>query len=94
MRIGLTSGKFIPLDESDESIYAYIRDDPTIGQKLLVVLNMDRGDGRGKAVNYSIPSSVDGSKSKLIITNGPAEEGSSFDKEIQLEPFEGRIYLL
>ena len=71
-----------------------MRDDPTIGQKLLVVLNMARGSGRGETVSFTVPESVDGSKAKLIITNGPAAEGSSLDKELSLEPFEGRIYAL
>lgn len=75
-------------------MYAYIRDDATIGQKLLVVLNMARGSGRGESVKFKVPSSVDGSKAKLLITNGPAEEGSALKEEITLEPFEGRIYLL
>jgi len=71
-----------------------MRDDPTIGQKLLVVLNMARGSGRGEAVTFTVPKNVDASNAKLIITNGPAAEGSGLEKELSLEPFEGRIYVL
>jgi hypothetical protein len=71
-----------------------MRDDPTIGQKLFIVLNMARGSGRGESVTYNVPETVDGTKAKLIITNGPASEGSGLDKELSLEPFEGRIYAL
>ena len=93
--VKLTSpGKFIPLDEDNESTYAYIRDDPTINQCLLVVLNMARGTGRGEASTFNVPSEIDASKAKLIVTNGPEKEGSAFGKEMKLEAWEGRIYLL
>lgn len=88
-------GKFIPLDEASESIYAYIREDSTIGQKLLIVLNLARGnDRRGEKATFKVPKEVDGKGAKLLITNGPAQEGSGLEAEISLEPYEGRIYLL
>jgi len=90
----LVYGVFIPLDESNESIYAYIRDDPTVAQRLLVVLNMARGSGRGEASTFAVPKDLDGSKAKLIISNGNESEGSGFGSEIKLEAWEGRIYLL
>jgi alpha-glucosidase len=94
-RVLLTeSGVFIPLDESNESIYAYIRDDPTVAQRLLVVLNMARGSGRGEASTFAVPKDLDGSKAKLIISNGAEGQGSSFGSEIKMEAWEGRIYLL
>jgi alpha-glucosidase len=92
--INLCLGKFVPLDETDEKVYAYIRDDPTIGQKLLVVLNMARGQGRGEDVTFKLPAGVDAAKAKLVITNGSAKEGSPLESPMKLSPFEGRIYLL
>ena len=41
-----------------------------------------------------MPTEVDASKSKLVITNGPADEGSALESPLKLSPFEGRIYLL
>ena len=88
----LIYGKFVPLDEKNEEVYAWIRDDPTIGQKLLVVLNFARGEGkRGKEVKWTVPVEVEG---KLVITNGAAAEGAALEKEVTLSPWEGRIYLL
>lgn len=69
------TGRFIPIDEENEETAAWIRDDPTIGQRLLVVLNLVRGNGRGKAVTFEI-GTLDVSNAKLIVTNGPAEDGS------------------
>lgn len=82
------------MDEANESIYAYVREDPTIGEKLLVILNMSRGSGRGEEVNFTVPSEVDVSKAKLLISNGPEKEGAGLDQTVKLGPFEGRIYLL
>ena len=58
------------------------------------MLNMARGGGRGEEVTFELPSEVDASKSKLVITNGPADEGSALESPLKLSPFEGRIYLL
>lgn len=90
------TGKFVPLDVKNEEVYAWIRDDPTINQKVLIVLNFARGaDKRGKEVTWSIPSEVDVSNAKLIITNGEAKEGEGLSgREIALGKWEGRIYLL
>ena len=67
----------------------------TIDQKLLVVLNMARGSGRGAESTFAVPADVDGPKAKLLITNGPEKEGSAFASgELKLRPWEGRIYLL
>jgi glycosidase len=90
----LILGKFIPLDEDNERIYAWVRDDPTIQQKLLIVLNLARGkDGRGEEVTFSIPNSVDTSSAKLLITNGN-EKDTSIIGDLKLTPWEGRVYLL
>ncbi|ORY32235.1 glycoside hydrolase superfamily [Naematelia encephala] len=90
----LVYGKFIPLDEKNEDTYAYIRDDSTISQILLIVLNFARGDGRGATSTFVVPKEVDVSNAKLIISNGQAKQGSAIDGEIQLSPWEGRIYVL
>jgi alpha-glucosidase len=73
-----------------------VRDDPTINQKVLVVLNLSRGsDGRGKEVKWSVPVDVDVTSAKLVITNGPAQEGEAIsNRELSLGKFEGRIYVL
>lgn len=89
----LIYGKFIPLDERNEEIYAWIRDDPTTDQKLLVVLNFARGGGRGKASTF-IPTDMNTKGAKLLITNGSAKLGSGIDGDIALQPWEGRIYVL
>ncbi|KAK4688709.1 hypothetical protein P7C73_g1403, partial [Tremellales sp. Uapishka_1] len=92
----LVYGEFIPLDEGNEETYAYIRDDPTISQKLLVVLNFARGNGRGNASTFIVPETVDISRTQLLISNGQEKEGSKIpsSREIALTPWEGRIYLL
>ena len=86
-------GKFEPLDESNENTYAWVRNDPTIQQKLLVVLNLARGDGRGAPATFRT-SDLDTSGARLLITNGKEAINSKFDGVIELEPWEGRIYLL
>ncbi len=83
----------MPLDESNEETYAWVRDDPTIKEKLLVVLNFARGDGRGAASTFN-PMGVDTKGAKLLVTNGPAKLGSGIVGDIKLEAWEGRIYLL
>lgn len=90
----LIYGLFHPLDEANEDVYAWIREDKTINQRLLVVLNMGRGDGRGKDVSWTVPKEVQRNGAKLIITNGSAKEGSGLDDKIELSKFEGRVYLL
>ena len=87
----LIYGVFIPLDESNEDVYAWIRNDPTIGQKVLVVLNFGRGQGRGKEVKWTVPEQVDIANAKLIISNGKEE---ALAREITLSPWEGRVYAL
>lgn len=87
----LIYGVFIPLDESNEDVYAWIRNDPTIGQQVLVVLNFGRGQGRGKEVKWTVPEQVDIGNAKLIISNGKEE---ALAREITLSPWEGRIYAL
>ena len=66
----LTTGNFLPIDESNEDMYAFVRVDEMIGQKLLVVLNFARGDGRGRISTFK--PDMDTTKAKLLITNGPA----------------------
>ncbi len=92
----LIYGKFVPLDEADEEVYAWVRDDPTIGQKMLVVLNLARGaDGRGKEVEWTVPNGVDVSGAKVVITNGEAKVGEGLEGgKVKLGKFEGRIYQL
>jgi hypothetical protein len=41
-----------------------------------------------------VPKEVQRNGAKLIITNGPAQEGSGLDDKIELGKFEGRVYLL
>ncbi|CAD6587105.1 MAG: hypothetical protein TREMPRED_004662 [Tremellales sp. Tagirdzhanova-0007] len=89
----LIYGKFLPLDEANEETYGWIRDDPTIDQRLLVILNFARGDGRGARSTFT-PTNIDTKRAKLIVTNGPAKIDSGIDGDIKLEPWEGRIYLL
>ncbi|ORX36066.1 putative hydrolase [Kockovaella imperatae] len=91
----LIYGIFVPIDEDNESTYAYVRDDKTKNEKLLVILNMARGTGRGEKSTFNIPKDIDVSKAKLLISNGSEAEGSSLASDVlDLEPFEGRIYLL
>lgn len=90
-------GKFISLDAASEQVFAYIRDDETISQRVLVILNMARGkDEKGLEVEWQLPADVDVSKAKLLITNGPLEEGSGVEKDgkVKLSKWEGRVYLL
>lgn len=94
-------GSFIPLDESNNKTYSYIRDDKTIGQKLLVVLNFARtsvdkeGYYHGEKSTVQLPKDLDVSNAKLIVTNGEAKEGSGIEgSSIELGEWEGRIYLL
>jgi hypothetical protein len=92
----LTIGKFIPLDEANESTYAWVRDDPTINQRLLIVLNLAKGkDGRGEEQTFAIPQSVDVAGARLVISNGSEKEGAGIDgTSLKLSPWEGRVYLL
>ncbi len=88
-------GKFIPLDEDNEEIYAYIRDDSTISKRYLVILNFGRGSGRGVESTFAVPDSVDVAHAKLLISNGDESEGSGIQgKQVKLSPWEGRIYAL
>lgn len=93
-------GTFVPLDVKNEKTYAYIRDDSQTSQRLLIILNLarsppDEGDFRhGERAIFSISKEVDVSKAKLIITNGSAAEGSKIKGDIELDPWEGRIYQL
>lgn len=88
-------GGFIALDESTEETYAYIREHPPSGQKLLVVLNLSPGsDGRGAPSTFVLPCGLDTSGSKLLISNGEVQEGQRIEGSILLGPWEGRIYLL
>lgn len=96
-----TQGTFIPLDESNGKTYAYIREDKTIGQKLLVLLNFARsaadseGYYHGEKASVELPKDLDVSSAKLIVTNGEAKEGSGLEgSSIELGEWEGRIYLL
>ncbi|WVQ69633.1 uncharacterized protein L199_007853 [Kwoniella botswanensis] len=87
-------GKFIPLDEPNEETYSYIREDPKVGQKLLVVLNLSRtGNNRGTPSTVVLPPGLDTSNSKLLISNVGSSEGR-IEGDIHLAPWEGRIYLL
>ena len=56
------------------------------------MLNFARGDGRGKKSTFK--AEMDTTKAKLLVTNGPAAEGSGIDGPIELSPWEGRVYLL
>ncbi|OCF39721.1 alpha-glucosidase [Kwoniella heveanensis CBS 569] len=88
-------GRFIPLDESNEETYAYIREDLEHGQKLLVVLNLARGgDQRGVTSTVVIPSEIDTTRSKLLISNVEESVDGRIYGEISLAPWEGRIYSL
>jgi hypothetical protein len=88
----LTSGKFIAIDEANDDTYAFIREDETNGQRVFVLLNFARGEGRGKESTFK--PDFDFSGAKLLLSNGDATEGSGIDGEIELGPWEGRIYLL
>lgn len=89
----LIYGVFVPLDEANEDVYAWIRNDATIGQRMLVVLNLAQGENkRGKQVKWTIPSEISGGK--LVISNGDAPDGTGLEKEITLGPWEGRVYVL
>ena len=91
----LIPGSFAPLDEANEEVYAYTRHDVTIAQKLFIVLNLARNaEGRGRAVTWSPKTfGVDLQGAKLLITNREAELGDEVDT-LELEPWEGRVYLL
>lgn len=97
----LILGTFIPLDVTNEDTYAYIRDDAVTSQRILVVLNLarskfDGGDYRhGQHSSFSLHPDVDVSNAKLLITNGKAKDGSKIEgQSIELDAWEGRIYLL
>lgn len=99
--IDITPGSFLPLDENNGKTYSYVRDDKTIGQKLLVVLNFARtgadseGYYYGEKATVQLPKDLDVSSAKLIVTNGEAKEGSGIEgSSIDLGEWEGRIYLL
>jgi alpha-glucosidase len=75
-------------------VYAWIRDDHTISQRLLVILNMGRGEGRGSDTTWTVPEKIHSNGAKLLITNGEAKEGSGLEGKVELGKFEGRVYLL
>ena len=94
-------GTFIPVDESNGKTYAYVREDKTIGQKLLVLLNFARSSAdsegyyHGEKASVELPKDLDISNAKLIVTNGEAKEGSGLEgSSIELGAWEGRIYVL
>jgi len=66
-----------------------------------VVLNFSRsgpdseGYYHGEKTTIELPSDVNVSTAKLIVTNGDVKEGSGLDgNKIELSEWEGRIYLL
>jgi alpha-glucosidase len=95
------AGTFIPLDEKNEKTYSYIRHDKTIDQKILVILNFSRsgpdaeGYYHGEKASFEVPSDIDVSNARLIITNGGEKEGSGLEgSKIELSEWEGRVYVL
>ncbi len=89
-------GDFIPLDQSSEDNYAYIRHHIDTDQRVLVILNFAKGDdGLGSEIRFD-PSEfgVDASQAQLLISNGEQKEGSRIDGPLRLSPWEGRVYLL
>lgn len=88
-------GTFIPLDEADESVYAYMRVDESSGQKLLVVLNMARkADGKGEESTFKIPEGIDLSQATLLISNESDKKSGIDGDVVRLGPWGGRIYSL
>ncbi|WWD21819.1 hypothetical protein CI109_106307 [Kwoniella shandongensis] len=88
-------GDFVPLDEANEDTYSYIREDRQIGEKLLIVLNLARGDnGRGARSVVVLPRDLNVSDSKLLISNIDGTESQRIVGDIELAPWEGRIYAL
>ncbi|RSH78836.1 uncharacterized protein EHS24_001757 [Apiotrichum porosum] len=94
--LAIIYGKFIPLDESSEENYTYIREDEDTGEKLLVVLNLARGPDRtGLPIKVDLASmGVDTSNAQLIIANDGAEVGSGISGPLDLDNWGARVYLL
>ena len=77
--------------EEDERIYAYTR---TLGNdRLFVMLNFT-----GETASFASPYPLlAGGGGELLIANYPVGEGSEtsgLDAELQLRPYEARVYLL
>lgn len=84
-------GSYEIVAEEDERIYAYTR---TLGNdRLFVMLNFT-----GETASFASPYPLlAGGGGELLIANYPVGEGSEtsgLDAELQLRPFEARVYLL
>lgn len=79
-------GDYTPLLEDDENIYSYIRE--FNGRRLLVILNFFGG----KPV-FKLPEGIQYKDFKLLISNYEHEEKGDI-AEIELQPYEARVYKL
>lgn len=99
--LALVYGTFVPLDEESEENYSYIRHDENTGEKLLVLLNLARGEGGPGGLGHGTTITVDPkawgvdvSKARLLVSNDGAKVGSGIDGPIALDNWAGRVYVL
>lgn len=89
-------GAFIPLDPNSSETYIYLRHHLPTGQRILVILNFSKdqaGHGQRSVVDLS-SLGLAFADATLLISNGPITDGTPLLEEIELEAWEGRVYLL
>jgi alpha-glucosidase len=75
---------------------SYIRHDPYCGERILILLNFNAGQGRaGASTTIDLDAlGVDISRARLLISNDDAKLGSGIDGPVTLDKWCGRVYLL
>lgn len=83
----LIYGTYIPALEDDERIFCYQRrlDD----QALFIILNFS-----GEKTQIELPEEIIGRKGTLLISNDSAHKNKAITKMMELQPYEGNVYLL
>ena len=77
----LLDGKYIPLNENDSNVFAYMREHDS--QSVLVVLNMSN---QPQTTKYDI-----GSTARILLSSTKATSGTVRLKELKLEPYQSFI---
>lgn len=94
--LALVYGKFTLLDAASDDNIIFTREWEETGEKLLVVLNLKRGEDRmGAPITVDLAKlGVDTADAKLLVSNDDAKEGSGVDGPVELAPWSGRVYVL
>lgn len=81
-------GDFAVLDKKNLAVFAYTREHN--GNKALVLLNFS-----DDAQKFKMPSEAGSlvAKAKLLISNYASDEGIELTDEVELKPWESRVYL-